>query len=247
MPLSGYTFLIISAAVLLSGQVNAQDHDEGTDQDSLSEYIERKHGLDQELINGIQFYQRNVQFRGDPYFPEDKLYPGTVTVKGTVYDDVQLKYNCYFQDIILQYTNLDGNDNLLILNNEHIDSFRLGTCCFTRKSFMAGDPLYYQVFSFGPVTLYVHWEKSSRRLNYFYQNYTSEYTRLFRHYFVANAGQIRPLTGKMAFLSVLPDSLKKEAKKYFKKQRLSLRSAGPSDLQQLVDFLTGRYPEIAAN
>lgn len=244
---SDHTILFISIIFILSGQVNAQNHAAGTGPGSLSEYIEKKHGLDQELINGIQFYQRNVQFRGDPCFPEDKLYPGSVTVKGTVYDNVYLKYNCYFQNIILKYTNLDGNDNLLILNNDHIDSFRLGTLCFTKKSFTAGDPLFYQVFRCGPVMLYVHWEKSSRKLNDYNRNYTNEYTKLIRRYFVTYEGQIRPVTGKKAFISILPDTLKRETKKYFKNQRLSLRSAGPSDIQQLADFLSSCYPEVTEN
>ena len=93
--------------------------------DSLSWYIDMKYGLDQELFNGIQYYKTNVQYKGNPYFPEDVFYNGTVTLKGVRYDKVKLKYDSYSQQLILNYTDFKDRINLLILNSIHVDSFCL--------------------------------------------------------------------------------------------------------------------------
>lgn len=118
-------------AFLLIGQAIAQPVKTSVpDLDSLSEYIQMKYGLDQDLFNGLQYYARFPLYNGDPFFPEDSFHKGSVTIRGVMYENVRLKYNSYSQYLILEYTDFQGRYNHLRLNNIHIDSFQLGSYHF---------------------------------------------------------------------------------------------------------------------
>ena len=147
-------------AIILSGPLMAQPlRSEGPDKDSLSRYIQMKYGLDQELFNGYQYYKRFLKYKGDPFFPEDSFYEGSVTIGGVEYEPVSLKYNSYSQYLILEYTDFKDRYNQLRLNNIHIDSFRLGTHRFQKLSLLSNEPLCYQEISSGSVACYIHWAK----------------------------------------------------------------------------------------
>lgn len=238
MSCSPFQILLTSCvALILNGHLSAQPlQPADPDTDSLSWYIQMKYGLDQELFNGFQYYERYVQYKGDPFFPENSFYMGSVTLKGIQYDDLQLKYDSYSQHLILEYTDFKNSYNQLIINSIHADSFRFGTYLFQKLSISGEEPVFYQVLNSGPVTCYVHWRKSITFLN-FDSQYTYKFTAPIGKYYIKYGGRIQPFTNRKSFISIFPDSLQPEIKRYCRHERLSLRKADSSDIQQILDFI----------
>jgi len=238
MHISYRALFLTCIAVLLSGQLSAQalkSADPGLD--SLSKYIQTKYGLDQELFNGYQYYKRFVQYKGNPFFPEDSFYEGSVTIRGVQYDNVGLKYNAYSQDLILEYTDFQGRYNQLRLNNIHIDSFRLGTYRFQNLHLFNEDLLFYQVLSSGSVTCYIHWAKNIHSTSDDLQ-YSHEYTSALGTYYLSYKGEIRIFTNRNTFISIFPESMHGEIKRYLRQQNLSFREAGPTVIQNLLNYIS---------
>jgi len=198
-----------------------------------------KYGLDQELFNGKQYYKRNVQYKGNPYFPEDAFYNGSVTLRGVRYDNVLLKYDSYSQQLILKYTDFKDRINLLIINNIHIDSFCLGTYCFQKLSLSDDRVQYHQVLNSGPVTCYIYWRREIHSLNYDFQ-YTHEYTSPIGTYYIRYMGEFHPIANRKELLGVFPESIQPEIKKYFRQTQFRFREAGPKDIQNLLNFISSR-------
>jgi len=218
----------------LSAYLNAQPlKSTGPDNDSLSRYIQMKYGLDQELFNGFQYYKRLVKYKGDPFFPEDSFYEGSVSIKGVAYENVRLKYNSYSQFLILEYTDFEGRYNQLRLNNAQIDSFRLGAHGFQKLSLLGEEPLFFQVINSGPVSCYIHWAKDIHATSDDL-DYTYEYTKPLSTNYISYLGEIQTFTNRKSFLSCFPESMHSEIKKYSKLQRLSFRTADPGDIQNLL-------------
>jgi len=205
--------------------------------DSLSRYIQIKYGLDQELFNGFQYYKRNVQYKGNPYFPEDAFYNGSVTLRGVRYDNVQLKYDNYSQHLILKYTDFKERINLLIINNIHVDSFCLGIYCFQKLSLSGDRVQFYQVLSSGPVACYIYWRKEIHSLNYDFQ-YTHEYSSPLGTYYIRYGGGIHLIANRKELMRVFPESLQPEIKRYLRQQHFRFREAGPKDIQNLLNFIS---------
>jgi hypothetical protein len=222
----------------LSGELRAQsfeDADPGSD--SLTRYIQAKYGLNQELFNGYQYYKRYVQYKGDPFFPEDSFYDGSVTIGGVEYGDVRLKYDCYSQALIMEYTDLEGRYNQLRLNNSHIDSFTLGTYGFQKRSLPGEGPLFYQVLSSSLFVFYIHWEKIIHSTRDDFQ-FTHEYTGLQGTFYFSYQGKIQACTSRKSFVASFPEAQQPEIRRYFRDQGLSFREAGPSDIQKLLTYLS---------
>ena len=136
----------LSLILIITGNGSAQTSNSSIPEaDSLSWYIQMKYGLDQELINGFQYYTRNVQYRGNPFFPDDIFYTGSVTLRGVKYDNVQLKYDNYSQYLILAYTDFKEQYNQLIINSIHVDSFRLGIYYFKNLAIAGQKERFYQL------------------------------------------------------------------------------------------------------
>jgi hypothetical protein len=239
MPVSSHRILfLLFPLFLLIGKLNAQpsgDADPGLD--ALSRYIQTEYGLDQELFNGFLYYTRYVQYSGDPFFPEDSFYDGSVTIRGVAYDNIRLKYECYSQSLIMEYTDFEERYNQLRLNNDHIDSFRLGTYGFQKLSLHGEEPAFYQVFSSATGIFYIHWEKIIHSAHDDMQ-FSHEFTRALGTFYFSYKGRIHSIINRRSFVAVFPESQQPEIRKYFRNQRLSFREAGPADIQKLLAYLT---------
>lgn len=208
-----------------------------SDADSLSRYVQMKYGLDQELVSGFQYYVRFAQYKGDPFFPEDTFFEGSICLKGFQYENVRLKYNSFSQSLILEYIDSMDGYNLLRLNNSHIDSFRLGTHCFQKLFLFSEKPMFYQVFSSEHVKCYVHWKKNIQPINNNMQ-YTHVYTRPLGTYYLEYGDRIQSFANRNSFISLFSGSIQAEIKKYFKRQHFSFKKAGPADIQNLLIFIS---------
>jgi hypothetical protein len=232
--------LLASAALLLSGQMEAQPlRAADPDADSLSRYVQMKYGIDQGLVSGYQYYVRFPQYKGDPFFPEDAFFKGSVNSGGFQYDHVHLKYNSFSQSLILEYTDTHDGYNLLRLNNSHIDSFRLETFRFQKLSFVSEEPRFYQVLSSEHLTCYIHWSKDIQAINNSIQH-THVYTGPQGTYYLEYEGRILTFTNRKSFLSLFPVSMQAEIREYIKRQHFSFRKAGPVDFENLLIFISQR-------
>jgi hypothetical protein len=233
LPLHRVLFSLL-LSFFLSGYLSAQtSRSADSGKDSLSAYIQMKYGLDQELFNGFQYYKLFVKYKGDPFYPEDSFYEGSVSKKGVEYENVRLKYNSYSHFLVLEYKDFEGRYNQIRLDNAQIDSFRLGAFSFQKLSLLGEEPLFYQVINSGPVTCYIHWAKDIHATSDDLQ-YSYEYTKPFGTNYVSYQGEIQTFTNRKSFLSSFPESMQAEIKKYFRLQRLSFREADPGDIQNLL-------------
>ncbi len=229
---------LLFLSLLLTGHGSAQTPNSAVQEpDSLSRYIDMKYGLDQELFNGIQYYKTNVQYKGNPYFPEDVFYNGSVTLRGVKYGNVLLKYDSYSQQLILKYTDLKNRVNLLIINEIHVDSFCLGINCFQKLSLSDDGVLFYQVIEAGPVSCYIYWRREIHSTQDDLQ-YSHEYTRPIGTYYIRYMDELYPIANRKEILGIFPESLQPELKRYLRQAHFRFREAGPKEIQNLLNFIS---------
>lgn len=195
------------------------------------------YGLDQQLFNGYQYFKRYIKYKGDPFYPDDAFYEGSVSINGKNYDHLHLKYNCFSQFLVLEYTDFQGRYNQLSLNNAHIDSFRLGNDSYQKLSLAGREALFYQVLESSHVSVYIHWKKMINATSGDLQ-YSHEYSRPLGTYYVKYQGKIHPFTNRKTFLYVFPESRVPEIKKYLRDQAWSFKDAGPGDIRNLLNYLS---------
>lgn len=207
---------------MVPGRIVGQEH--------FASLVDRAFGLDQELVNGVQFYNRYLSYQGHPYFLDDELRPGSVTIRGRTFGNLQLRFDIYSHCLELSYVNLAGGNNRLILVPDHLDGFTLGEYRFTR---MEGEPgmrgPFCQEVRTGNFTCYIGWEKEVAALNN-NTSYSGQFSEPERTFLLDKDGSLERFTGRRDFVRLFPESSRKEMIRLLRRRGASFRHDPPREV-----------------
>lgn len=177
------------------------------------------------LLNGRIWWNQYSNVTGDPFFLVNLFLKGSVTFNGRKFDNLDLKYDIYNDELILS----TKSNPVIIMNKEMVDSFSmvLGNRIFyiintgtDTSSVLRG---YVNVLYHGPSSLYVKFRKKIQPLavdgkkDLFYQE----------HLVYLRIGQeIMPVKGKKKLMSQMEDK-KKEIRDYLKNNRIKVIQKDP--------------------
>jgi len=209
------------------------------DTDSSRGYDELVHwayGQDQELVNGLQYYNRHPRSLGHPYLLEGWVHQGSVSIRGKLYRDIWLKYNIYAQQVEVEYRTMGGADNQVILVSDRVDEFYIGNYFFKKLKLEedlneeVDDEQFYQLIGQGRLVWYIRWEKKLVPL-VGDPMFIEEYTSPKRSYLLELDGSSHPFSNKKSFIKLFPESIQKDIKRLIKSNQLQIRTASTEQLE----------------
>lgn len=100
-------FIFLFSTLPLLGQEGGVDSQQG-----YAQLVARAYGQDQELVNGMQYYNRNPRSMGHPYLLEGWAHQGSLTIRGVLYSPIWLKYDIYAQQVEVDYSTASGGGEL---------------------------------------------------------------------------------------------------------------------------------------
>lgn len=222
---------------ILQAPLNAQQ-----DSDTPADYGKLVHwayGQDQELVNGLQYYNRHPRSLGHPYLLEGWVHQGTVSIRGKRYRNIWLKYDLYAQHVEVEYQTMNGADNQVILVSNRVDDFSIGSYFFQRMDL--GEEVdeeleseqFYQVLGEGRLVWYIRWEKNLVPL-VGDPRFIEEYTSPKRSYLLKLDGSVQSFSNKKGFVKLFPESIQKDIKRLIKSNQLQIRSATTEQLELFI-------------
>ena len=191
--------------------------------------MDRAYGQDQELVNGMQYYDHHPRSSGNPYLLEGFVHQGSVSIRGVVYNNIWLKYDIYVQQVEVEYRTLSGADNQVILVGDRVDQFRIGEYFFRNLSFNGAQKEFYQVIGSGRLVCYISWEKKLIPVSgnsRFIENFTTPK----RKYLLELDGEVSEFQSKKDFVKLFPLARKKEMKRLVRLNNMQFRNATPEQL-----------------
>lgn len=198
-------------------------------QESFPDLVSQAFGLDQDLVNGVQYSNKYRNTRGHPYFLEDKFQLGSVSVDGRMYDDVWLKYDLLSQHVEIEYEDYSGGKSRLITVAERMGAFNFGIYNFRKMNLQGEGELYYQAIRTGFFTCYIHWDK---RLVPVHDGagYTGQFSDPRPVCRLEQDGAISPFHDRRSFARLFGEELQKEIIRFLKSEHISFRKNGPEEL-----------------
>ncbi|MEA3462158.1 MAG: hypothetical protein U9R49_09785 [Bacteroidota bacterium] len=192
------------------------------------------YGQDQELVNGMQYYNKHPRSLGHPYLLEGWAHQGSVSIRGKLYRDIWLKYNIHVQQVEVEYQTMNGADNLVILVGDRLDEFTIGEHYF-RKLKLAenGQEQFYQVIGDGRMLLYIQWEKNLVPL-VGDSRFIEEFSSPKRTYFLELDGSVQAFHNKKSFIALFPEVIQKDMKRLIKENRLLIKTASSRELELFI-------------
>jgi hypothetical protein len=197
-------------------------------QDSVDKHI---------LLNGRIWRNQYSKVTGDQFFLTDKYTKGTVTFNGRTFENLDLKYDIYNDELIM---NIESYP-VIIMNKEMTDSFSLK---FGNRTYniinTVTDTLnvlkgYVNVLYMGPTALYVKYIKKIQPLadegkyDLFYQEHLV---------FLRKGVEIIPVGGKKKLMNLLEDK-KKEIRNYLKRAGIKVSQKDPYTYIPVLEYYDG--------
>lgn len=218
----------------LQGQVINTDATQG-----FLELVELAYGQDQELVNGMQYYNRNPRSMGHPYLLEGWAHQGSVTIRGALYSSIWLKYDIYAQQVEVDYYTASGGENTVILVGDRVDEFNIGNSYFKKTKLeedLDVDPMqfqFYQVLGGGRMVWYIRWEKRLVPVSGD-SRFMEEFTTPKRNYLLELDGTVSAFQNKKSFVKLFPKVIQKDLKRLMNQNHLLIRTASPEQLELFI-------------
>jgi hypothetical protein len=204
---------------------------------SIIEYLaecERKYGSDADLVNGEKYFNPYSRSDGTPFLEQDPG-PAFITIRGKEFRDQRLKYDIFNQQLVLDYKDLYGSINSLVLRSEWVESFGFGTRFFRKMSGPAGGKGYYQVIHEGVISCYYRWSKQYLlNLNSGVQNYY--FTEPLKAAFLEVDGQFTPIRNNRTFLRTFGEADRKSIKHFLRQSKIRVNRADDPGMRHLMEY-----------
>lgn len=211
----------------------AGQEDAGTRDLSFAELVLWAYGQDQELVNGLQYYNRHPRSLGHPYLLEGWVHQGSVSLRGKIYPGLWLKYNIHAQQVEVEYQTVNGADNQVILVSDRVDNFSIGKAYFERLKLEEDQERFYQVLGADRMLWYIHWSKNLVPVSGD-SRFMEEFTAPKRAYFLKLDGIIYSFSSKKSFLQIFPKDYQKDLKRLIKSNNIQIRSASSEQLELFI-------------
>lgn len=231
-------FCLILFLLLASNAVNSQV-------DSSRQFLftqiywaaEREYGINQELINGLLFENKNQDVSGQPYLLDYYSNTGSVIYRGKQYSNLSLRYDLYDQQVLLIYL-FDTVEYKLHLQNEFITEFTIENRKFINEAFGAnGDAKFYQVIGEEyPTKILYHWEKGLSK-SYSDNPDIIIFSSEKKETYILLNNELHGFKGNRSFTQYFTANTKSAIKDYFRKNKTKVKHATNDEMELLIEFI----------
>lgn len=199
---------------------------------------ERKqmYGPDPMLINGkVYNYFPGSGVKGHQYLNQKEFQLGSLVIRGTEYKDVLLNYDLLNQEIILQYTDLQGSNRLLIVSKAWLEEINIEGETFSLRKTPDNRQLIAQTLNQGQIQLHVHWTKRLiADINLVSKQYVFESKK--QNFFLTTKDTFQEYTSTKDLLQLFSDQDKEIVKQFMKQHKMKPKTNSILQLTELLDF-----------
>ena len=200
--------------------------------------FERKqmYGPDPMLINGkVYNYFPGTGVKGHQYLNQKEFQRGYLVIHATEYKDVLLNYDLLNQEIILQYTDLQGSNRLLIVSKAWLEEINIAGETFSLRRTPDNQQLIVQTLNQGQIQLHVHWTKRLiADINLVSKQYVFESKKQI--FFLTTKDTFQEYTSTKDLLQLFSDQEKEIVKRFMKQHKMKPKTNSILQLTELLDF-----------
>ena len=201
------------------------------------------YGSDPSLFNGrLYIFFLSVNTIGNQYFSDPRFEKGSVTIRGVTYNDLDLNYDIYNQQLILQYKDNLGAAILIIISDAWLESFRFRDLNFEIITSQDSSKRIFQVLGKGPNRIFYHWGKELD-LESFQGSQNHMFSAAKKEMNVNTGNQIRRYRNNKTFYSLFESDKRIAIKGYLRKNKIHVKKATDLVMTGLINYCKSLYPK----
>ena len=202
----------------------------------IREDAEARYGPDPDLLNGEKY---NFTFRsaeGTPFFEVHGNALSSIQIKGKIYEEERVKFDIYNQLVVLDFTDLSGATSSIVLRDDWIDEFSIGSIPFKKFPDKNGTLRFGQVLYEGRITCVYFWKKTYVTEMKDGEMYYS-FSKPVREAVTILEGEACSFKNKSTFLNCFPKELRGPIKSQIKSRHIRIRKASDLEIQALMTYI----------
>jgi hypothetical protein len=205
-------------------------------QDRILDSLDQTYGPDLTLVNGRKYANYYLNAEGDPFLIDKNFRPGTVTIQDKSFEDIQLNYDIYNQEVILEIpSGIHGNQRIIV-PDRFLEAFTIEHRSFNKMTLPGIKKRIFEVVNDGAYQLILTHDKSYT-LNRDVNSRGYRFSDNKRKIYLFSENTLVPLATNRSFKKALPSTLQKIAHDYFRTHHLKIRKASVEELKYLMKFI----------
>jgi len=219
--------LILVCIVLIPGELHSQD--------TFTE-LDKVYGLDQTLYNGKKYtYVILYTTTGHQYLITPQFTFGSVTIRGTRFENIFLNYDIFNQQLLMRYLDPTGAAITLEVSKAWLQGFTISNKNFEYLH-VEQKPAIYQVLGKEPLRILYFWRKVLDletvvgTANYVFKN-------PIRESFVLVDGKLLTFNSKGSFIRLFGPENKVEIKSYMRKNKIKIRRSSDQAMEEMINYI----------
>jgi len=212
--------------------ISAQKSETGSD---------RVYGSDPSLFNGRRYtFFLPSNTRGNQYFDSPRFERGSVKIRGVIYNDVELNFDIYNQQLILKYKDNIGAASLLIVSDAWLESFSFRGLNFEIISSQDTVKQIFQVLGTGPIRILYHWKKELN-LESFQGSQNHMFSESKKDLNLQSGNQVLRYWNNKSFCSLFESDKRIAIKGYLRKNNIRVKKANDQLMTGLITYCNSLY------
>jgi hypothetical protein len=199
------------------------------------------YGTDPLLINGKYytfFPPSNTQ--GNQYFAGLQFETGSATIRGVTYTGLLLNYDLYNQQLILNYKNNIGADNLLTISDAWLEKFSFRGKDFELISIQDSLKKILQVLGTGHNRILYYWTKDLA-LDSFHGATNHTFSRAEREMSILTGTQVFKYRNNKSFYSAFDPEKRTVIKEYLHRNHVKVKKAIDPTMTEVISYCNSLY------
>jgi hypothetical protein len=199
------------------------------------------YGSDPSLYNGrFYIYFLPLNTKGNQYFSDPRFEKGSVTIRGVTYNDLELNYDIYNQQLILQYQDILGATSLIIISDAWLESFSFRGLNFEIISSQDTLKSIFQVLGSGRYLIFYHWIKELN-LESFQGSQNHMFSEAKKEMNVYNGDQILRYRNNKSLYSLFEPDKRTAIKEYIRKNKIHVKKANDLVMTGLINYCNSLF------
>lgn len=202
----------------------------------IREDAEASYGPDPDLWNGKKYNFTYRSAEGSPFFEVHGNALSSIQIKGKIYEEERIKFDIHNQLVILDFTDLSGATNSILLREDWIDNFQIGSVPFKKFPDKNGKLRFGQVLYEGRISCVYFWKKT-----YLPEQKDGEihysFSKPIREAVTIVEGKSCSFKNNGTFLKCFPKELRGPVKSQIKSRHIRIRKASDLEMQMLMKII----------
>lgn len=211
-----------------------QSNDTGNDYLKLYKTITDEYGFDQVLVNGIFYEDEYRNKTGHQFFMADRFYKGSLTFRGKEYKGIEMKYDIYDNQLILNVKN-NISAAWVVPPNDFITNFSLDGKFFSEYN-LRGEKRFYQVvFDSGNLKCLCSWQKKMHE-SYDNNSIIYEFFKSEKKYYLVLNDSLLTYRNNRSFLGIIPEESRAPVRRYIKGKHIKVNKSDDKIISDLFVY-----------